>query len=127
MCPPSFFFLVTHDNNVFCTVALFFCLCWSHMMTMSFVSLCRPSLFVLVTRDNNVFCIVVPSLFVCAGHTPQRCVLYRCDLALCLCSPHMTTMCFVSLCPPTLFVLVTHDNNVFCIVVPSLFVCTGHT
>ena len=36
-------------------------------------------------------------------------------------------MCFVWLCPPSLFVLVTHDSNVFCMVVLSLFVSAGQT
>ena len=35
----------------------------------------------------------------------------------------MTTMCFVSLCPSSFLVLVTHANNVSCIIVASL--CQG--
>ena len=94
---------------------------------MCFVWLCPPSLFVLVTQDNNVFCIVVPCLFVSAGHTSYQCVLHGCALPFCLCWSHMTTMCFVLLCPPSLFALVAHDNKEFCIVVASLFVCAGRT
>ena len=72
------------------------------------------------------------SLDFCAGTR----VLYRCALLLCLCwslcPPSLFVLVahdnhvFYIVVPPSLFVLVTHDNKEFCIVVPSLFFFSGH-